>query len=206
MSRSSETRLRERTVCSTRQAGRCCLAETECGQSTPQNTHEYRHFKTFQKVLRTGIRLPGPCPLFFKTASPSLRRLRISVAQKATFFELFWLANTEKSKKGLGLTKSQETFLSRTQTSSVDLPVVHEFQKGKLRSQKHHDLAYELGVWHVMCKRPPKSCRRRLQTRNKNGVPYSLNGAPQHRSAHVPERTARMTKTAETSPMGNSEG
>ncbi len=60
------------------------------------------------------------------------------------------------------------------------MPVVHEFQNlsylqlEKLRSQKHHDLAYELGVWHVMWKRSPKSCRRRLQTRNKNGVPYSL--------------------------------
>lgn len=191
MSRSSETRLRERTVWSTRQAGQCCLAETECGQSTPQNTHEYRHFKTFQKVLRTGIRLPGPCPLFFKTATPLFEGSGSPLRKKSNFFSF------------------------RTQTSSVDLPVVHEFQnflvelpavRGKLRSQKHHDLAYELGVWHVMCKRPPKSCRRRLQTRNKNGVPYSLNGAPQHRSAHVPERAARMTKTAETSPMGNSEG
>src|SRR5258705_5401493 len=95
----------------------------------------------------------GAMPFVFQDRKPSLRRLRISVAQKATFFELFWLANTEKSKKGLGLTKSQETFLFRTQTSSVDLPVVHEFQnfwvellavRGKLRSQKHHDLAYEL--------------------------------------------------------------
>ncbi len=151
MSRSSETRLRERTVCSTRQAGRCCLAETECGQSTPQNTHEYRHFKTFQKILRREIRLPGPCPLFFKTASPSLRRLRISVAQKATFFELFWLANTEKSKKGLGLTKSQETFLFRTQTSSVDLPVVHEFQNFcvELLAVRGNFEAKNIMTWHM---------------------------------------------------------
>jgi hypothetical protein len=137
-------------VCSTRQAGRCCLAETECGQSTPQNTHEYRHFKTFQKVLRTGIRLPGPCPLFFKTASPSLRGFRISVAQKATFLNCFGLP-TPRNLKRARINQSQETFLSRTQTSSIDLPVVHGFQNFwvELLAVRGNFEAKNIMTWHM---------------------------------------------------------
>jgi hypothetical protein len=104
------------------------LAETECGQSTPQNNQEYRHFENLSEGIANRDSSSGAMPFVFQDRKPLSSKAPDLRCAKSNFFELFWLANTEKSKKGLGLTKSQETFLSRTQRSSIDLPVVHGFQ------------------------------------------------------------------------------
>ncbi len=107
--------------------------------------------KPFRRYCEEGFVFRGHALCFSRPQAPLFEGSGSPLRKKQLFFELFWLANTEKSKKGLGLTKSQETFLFRTQTSSVDLPVVHEFQNFwvELLAVRENFEAKNIMTWHM---------------------------------------------------------
>ena len=90
--------------------------------------------------------------LFFKTDKPLSSKAQDLRCITSNFLNCFgFCQHREISKKGLGLTKSQETFLFRTQTSSVDLPVVHEFQNFwvELLAVRGNFEAKNIMTWHM---------------------------------------------------------
>jgi len=145
MSRSSEPIARA-NMCSPRQAGQAVLAkETTVGQSTPQTLMK-RQFQTFSEgTSNRDASSGGGHPLFFKTATPLFEGSRSRGAKK-------------------------QRFLLRTKRLPLICPSVHSFKtslgelpagRGTLSKPKHHDLAYELGVWQRRSSERPKKFRRR---------------------------------------------
>ena len=107
--------------------------------------------KPFRRYCEQGFVFRGHALCFSRPASPLFESSGSSLRKKQLFLNCFGLPTPRKTQQGLGVTKFRETFLFRTQMSSVDLPVVHEFQNFwvELLALRGNLEAKNIMTWHM---------------------------------------------------------
>ncbi len=147
--------------------------------------------KPFRRHCEQGFVFRGRALCFSRPTSPLFKGSGSSLRNKHFFLNCFGLPTPRKSQEGARIDQiSGDFFLFRTQTSSVDLPVVHEFQNFWVEqlTVRGNFEAKNIMTWHMNWGYGP-SCAcgtqkvvgavyERRTRMNKNGVPYAQTCAP----------------------------